>query len=77
MILIQQESVASTTGSSPGARLDNLVGTFTAIQGLIASLGDERLLADDVNIRMTACFDNEEVGGLGWKTGEEKWTMFV
>ncbi|KHJ94018.1 aspartyl aminopeptidase [Oesophagostomum dentatum] len=45
-----------------GARLDNLVGTFTAIQGLIASLVDDRLLADDVNIRIAACFDNEEVG---------------
>ncbi|VDM75361.1 unnamed protein product, partial [Strongylus vulgaris] len=45
-----------------GARLDNLVGTYTAIQGLIASLLDERLLMDDGNIRMAACFDNEEVG---------------
>ncbi|CAJ0600125.1 unnamed protein product [Cylicocyclus nassatus] len=45
-----------------GARLDNLVGTFTTMQGLIASLLDERLLMDDENIRMAACFDNEEVG---------------
>ncbi|KAL6728700.1 hypothetical protein Aduo_010443 [Ancylostoma duodenale] len=60
-----------------GARLDNLVGTFTAIQGLIASLVDERLLVDDVNIRMAACFDNEEVGSQTAMGAQSSFTEYV
>ncbi|KAK6740164.1 hypothetical protein RB195_008564 [Necator americanus] len=60
-----------------GARLDNLVGTFTAIQGLIASLADERLLADDVNIRIAACFDNEEVGSQTAMGAQSSFTEYV
>lgn len=44
-----------------GARLDNLVGSFTAIDGLLESLKDEASVAKDPNIRIVACFDNEEV----------------
>lgn len=44
-----------------GARLDNLVGTYAVFQGLLESLIDDRLLADDSNIRIAAAYDNEEV----------------
>uniref|UniRef100_A0A1I8AZK1 Aspartyl aminopeptidase n=1 Tax=Meloidogyne hapla TaxID=6305 RepID=A0A1I8AZK1_MELHA len=43
-----------------GARLDNLVGTYTSITGLVQSLGDEQAFSTDQNIRLVACFDNEE-----------------
>jgi len=45
-----------------GARLDNLVGSFTAIDGLLESLKDGTSIANDPNIRIVACFDNEECG---------------
>uniref|UniRef100_A0A915D4D5 Aspartyl aminopeptidase n=1 Tax=Ditylenchus dipsaci TaxID=166011 RepID=A0A915D4D5_9BILA len=45
-----------------GARLDNLVGTYTAINGLVDSLADDQSFTSDTNIRMVACYDNEEVG---------------
>uniref|UniRef100_A0A914V928 aspartyl aminopeptidase n=1 Tax=Plectus sambesii TaxID=2011161 RepID=A0A914V928_9BILA len=45
-----------------GARLDNLVGTYTAVTGLIESLKDDAGLSKDMNIRIAACFDNEECG---------------
>ena len=41
--------------------MDNLVGTYTAIRGLIESLEDGQL-AQDGHIRIAACYDNEEVG---------------
>lgn len=44
-----------------GARLDNLVGTYTSIMGLVQSLEDEQTFNVDQNIRLVACFDNEEV----------------
>uniref|UniRef100_A0A914KTW6 Aspartyl aminopeptidase n=1 Tax=Meloidogyne incognita TaxID=6306 RepID=A0A914KTW6_MELIC len=47
-----------------GARLDNLVGTYTSIMGLVQSLGDEQAFSADQNIRLVACFDNEEVGSV-------------
>uniref|UniRef100_A0A914P360 aspartyl aminopeptidase n=1 Tax=Meloidogyne incognita TaxID=6306 RepID=A0A914P360_MELIC len=47
-----------------GARLDNLVGTYTSIMGLVQSLGDEQAFSNDQNIRLVACFDNEEVGSV-------------
>ncbi|KAL7078243.1 hypothetical protein ACQ4LE_002248 [Meloidogyne hapla] len=47
-----------------GARLDNLVGTYTSITGLVQSLGDEQAFSTDQNIRLVACFDNEEVGSV-------------
>ncbi|KAL3126160.1 hypothetical protein niasHT_005418 [Heterodera trifolii] len=45
-----------------GARLDNLVSTYTAIKGLVESLEDTDAFDTDSNVRMVACFDNEEVG---------------
>jgi aspartyl aminopeptidase len=46
-----------------GARLDNLVGTYTAVQGLLESLeGPDGGLDKEPNIRIAMCFDNEEVG---------------
>lgn len=35
-----------------GARLDNLVGTYTAVIGLIESLKDEEAFKNDPNIRL-------------------------
>ena len=40
-------------------RLDNLMSTYTGVQGLIASSGS---LESEANIRMFLSFDNEEVG---------------
>uniref|UniRef100_A0A0N5APC7 Aspartyl aminopeptidase n=1 Tax=Syphacia muris TaxID=451379 RepID=A0A0N5APC7_9BILA len=42
-------------------RLDNLVGAYTAITGLLESLNDGSL-AEDSNMRVVACYDNEECG---------------
>lgn len=44
-----------------GARLDNLVGTYTSIVGLIESLEDASIDGDSL-VRMVACYDNEECG---------------
>ena len=44
-----------------GARLDKVVGTYSAVTSLIDSLQDEGSFAADGNIRIAACFDNEEV----------------
>ena len=44
-----------------GGRLDNLVGTYTAIRALIESVSNEAALDDETNIRLAICFDNEEV----------------
>lgn len=42
-----------------GPRLDNQVGAYCSIQGLIESVGD---LDNDENVRMAAIYDHEEVG---------------
>ncbi|VDM52880.1 unnamed protein product [Angiostrongylus costaricensis] len=60
-----------------GARLDNLLGTYTAIQGLITSVKDERLLSNDSNIRIVACFDNEEVGSQTAMGAQSSFTEYV
>lgn len=45
------------------ARLDNLMMTYTAVQGLIQSTGPEgKPLTSDHTIRMIAAFDHEEIG---------------
>jgi aspartyl aminopeptidase len=44
-----------------GARLDNLVGTYTAITGLIQAAQDGSV-SDETMIRVAACYDNEECG---------------
>lgn len=45
------------------ARLDNLVGTYTSVQALIDSCQDANSVGKDEMIRVTACYDNEEVCG--------------
>jgi|UniRef100_A0AC35EWC2 aspartyl aminopeptidase len=44
-----------------GQRLDNLVGAYTCVEGLVESLADNSL-TNDSNIRIAAAYDNEEVG---------------
>ncbi|CAL2036187.1 unnamed protein product [Caenorhabditis brenneri] len=59
-----------------GARLDNQVGTYTAISGLLESLTGEAFNADP-QIRMAACFDNEEVGSDSAMGASSSFTEFV
>jgi aspartyl aminopeptidase len=44
------------------ARLDNLGMTYCAIEGLIDSASEKNALDDETAIRLSACFDHEEVG---------------
>jgi len=44
------------------ARLDNLGMTYCAVQGLIESLSSPSALDDESCIRLTTCFDHEEIG---------------
>lgn len=43
-------------------RLDNLGMTYCSIEGLITSVEDETSLENDSCIRLTVCFDHEEIG---------------
>jgi aspartyl aminopeptidase len=43
-------------------RLDNLGMTYCSVEGLIESVKDESSLEDDSTIRLTVCFDHEEIG---------------
>lgn len=43
-------------------RLDNLVGVFSSLHGLIKSTKNESSLQSDRFARIAACFDHEEVG---------------
>lgn len=43
-------------------RLDNLMMTFCAVQGLIQSLESASALDGDPTIRLISCFDHEEIG---------------
>jgi aspartyl aminopeptidase len=43
-------------------RLDNLGMTYCSIEGLIASVEDKASLDSDSTIRLTVCFDHEEIG---------------
>lgn len=45
-------------------RLDNLGMTYCAVEGLISSVSDSSALDADSTIRMTVCFDHEEVGSV-------------
>jgi len=44
------------------SRLDNLVMSYTAIQGLVRSVDRKDALEEESSIRMVALFDDEEVG---------------
>lgn len=44
------------------ARLDNLGMTYCAIEGLIESVSSVSALEKESSIRLTACFDHEEIG---------------
>jgi aspartyl aminopeptidase len=44
-----------------GQRLDNLVGAYSCVEGLLESLADNSLTKDS-NVRIAAAYDNEEVG---------------
>jgi len=59
-----------------GARLDNLVGTYTSVRGLIDSLEGETF-ASDPNIRIAACYDNEECGSQSAQGAESAFTEWV
>ncbi|KAM0249482.1 hypothetical protein ACHAP5_002871 [Fusarium lateritium] len=43
-------------------RLDNLGMTYCSVEGLIESVKDESSLEHDSTIRLTVCFDHEEIG---------------
>jgi len=54
-------------------RLDNLVGAYTSIEGLIESLGDKSL-ENDGNVRIAAAYDNEEVGSASAQGADSNFT---
>ncbi|CAO4369092.1 unnamed protein product [Caenorhabditis nigoni] len=60
-----------------GARLDNQVGTYTAISGLLESLSGEAAFQSDPQIRIAACYDNEEVGSDSAMGASSAFTEFV
>lgn len=43
-------------------RLDNLGMTYCSVMGLISSVKDSNALDEDSTIRLTVCFDHEEIG---------------
>jgi aspartyl aminopeptidase len=43
-------------------RLDNLGMTYCSVEGLITSVADASALDNDSTIRLTVCFDHEEIG---------------
>lgn len=43
-------------------RLDNLGMTYCSVEGLIGSVEDDSSLDEDNTIRLTVCFDHEEIG---------------
>ncbi|GMS90028.1 hypothetical protein PENTCL1PPCAC_12203 [Pristionchus entomophagus] len=60
-----------------GARLDNLVGTYTAVTALINSLDDDGAFSACPNVRVAACYDNEEVGSQSAQGAETAFTEHV
>jgi len=60
-----------------GGRLDNLVGTYTTITGLINSLSNPDALTNDTSIRVAACFDNEECGSQSAQGAESSLTEWI
>lgn len=59
-----------------GQRLDNLVGAFTTIGGLLESL-ETGNLAEDEHIRFAACYDNEECGSKSAQGAESAITEWI
>uniref|UniRef100_A0A0N5BT53 Aspartyl aminopeptidase n=1 Tax=Strongyloides papillosus TaxID=174720 RepID=A0A0N5BT53_STREA len=59
-----------------GARLDNLVGTYTSVQALIDSINDSQY-QNDKNVRMAACFDNEECGSQSAQGAQSAFIQWV
>uniref|UniRef100_A0A915Q442 Aspartyl aminopeptidase n=1 Tax=Setaria digitata TaxID=48799 RepID=A0A915Q442_9BILA len=60
-----------------GQRLDNLVGVYTCISGLLNSVAAEDSLADEENIRLAACYDNEECGSDSAQGAASSFTEWV
>uniref|UniRef100_A0A0R3RG48 Aspartyl aminopeptidase n=1 Tax=Elaeophora elaphi TaxID=1147741 RepID=A0A0R3RG48_9BILA len=60
-----------------GQRLDNLVGAYTCISGLLESIATEDALTDEENIRVAACYDNEECGSDSAQGAASSFTEWV
>ncbi|MCP9257490.1 Aspartyl aminopeptidase [Dirofilaria immitis] len=60
-----------------GQRLDNLVGAYTCISGLLNSVAAEDALINEENIRLAACYDNEECGSASAQGAESSFTEWV
>ncbi|VDN02608.1 unnamed protein product [Thelazia callipaeda] len=60
-----------------GQRLDNLVGAYTCISGLLESLNEKDALENDGNIRLAACYDNEECGSNSAQGAGSSFTEWV
>ncbi|KAI1710417.1 aminopeptidase I zinc metalloprotease (M18) domain-containing protein [Ditylenchus destructor] len=60
-----------------GARLDNLLGTYTAITGLVNSLQDPKSFETDPNVRLVACYDHEEVGSSSAQGAASSFTQWL
>uniref|UniRef100_A0A9J2PNC3 Aspartyl aminopeptidase n=1 Tax=Ascaris lumbricoides TaxID=6252 RepID=A0A9J2PNC3_ASCLU len=59
-------------------RLDNLVGTFTAIRGIIDSVTEGITeFGNDENIRIASCYDNEECGSESAQGAKSHFTEWV
>ncbi|EFO24370.2 aspartyl aminopeptidase [Loa loa] len=60
-----------------GQRLDNLVGAYTCISGLLKSVATENALANEEYIRLAACYDNEECGSDSAQGAASSFTEWV
>ncbi|VBB28056.1 unnamed protein product [Acanthocheilonema viteae] len=60
-----------------GQRLDNLVGVYTSISGLMKSVVMEDSLANEENIRLAVCYDNEECGSESAQGAASSFTEWV
>ncbi|OZC06581.1 putative aspartyl aminopeptidase [Onchocerca flexuosa] len=60
-----------------GQRLDNLVGAYTCISGLLNSVAAEDALVNEENIRLAACYDNEECGSASAQGAESSFTEWI
>ncbi|CAG9539057.1 unnamed protein product [Cercopithifilaria johnstoni] len=60
-----------------GQRLDNLVGAYTCISGLLKSVAADDALTNEENIRLAACYDNEECGSGSAQGAASSFTEWV